>query len=1586
MATIDDIIAKLQAIPIQGDGSLSLTPGDFDIDFIDTFFTQVVGVNTLQFQNASKVPGTGSFTVTGEGDYLGYTGITLTLSFTTQDDQVVATLDGTFDKGKVFPLPVVTWISISNAGLTTTISQPYNIVNFIFHANIQVSGSSGDGIPIEIGTVDQDNWRIDIADGSTQPVTAEQLVALLSANTLDSFVPDSLVQLLDGLTINDLHVVFDTTEETVSQFYLGLTVTNAWPITSKVALEAGLNLALTMNNPTDATTRETVGQVTGTFMIDGVPVPVFVQADVSSNSTNWIVGLDPRSSGVTLPSFSSLIELAGGDSFVATLPSGLKDIPQINISKLQVDFSLSPASLQLLTFAAATTSPWPIIDGFLTIQELSFELDLLNLTSQTSPQIGGQLGSTFAISDAVSLYFVIQKDPASSDWTLTGGLPPGQSVNLTDLVGKLLSSFVTLPANAPAINLNTLNTTVVPGSSMSFTAGSTSPWSLVPNELAVDSFTLQFTYNEQATQNKFAGSLAATLTIAAVSLNLVTALDTSGNWKFAGGTAAGQTVQIGDLIADLSTKFGIPSVPAPIASLVLTSLNVSYDSGTGNFTFDCVGDFEVSDTNVTLNVNISVTATQPGDQNKPGTIAGTKGYSATFTGQVTFADLTFVLVFNTQSTGTNVFVASYSAASAASGGGGSTPPGTINLHDLVADVSTSLAASIPTDIEIDLKDVKFIFLEQQTKQFSFGLDLSAAISLADIPLVGDKLPQDVTLAINNLQFTYNSLQFTTDQANLINPLLPSTVSQLPATGLPQGMILAADLQLGQEPTQHLAIGGQSTSSQTASPSAPSTALTQSLPGPVADQSAGATPTTKWFDIQKQFGIFQFNRIGISYQSGVLLFSLDAGMSLGPLTFSMDGLSIGSELSAFDPVFDLRGLGLSYASPPLLIAGALLKLAGDQLAPGVQFQFDGAAVVEAENFGLAAIGSYAQLTSGDPSLFVYAQLLAPLGGPAAFFVTGLMLGFGFNRGLAIPAQDEVASFPLLLLAQPPGPGQPALTPGYVLQVLEGQAAAGGVQQAWIQPQPGSYWIAVGLQFTSFELVTSNALLIVEFGHDFQIVMLGLSTMRLPQGAPNAETYAYVELQLMAVFRPQDGFFGLTAVLTSNSYVIAPACHLTGGFAFYLWFGSNPNAGQFVITLGGYHPAFNPPAYFPQESRLGFNWAVSSQVSVQGDAYFALTTSCVMAGGGLQVLFQDGDLRAWFTAQADFILSWNPFFFTAQIEVDIGVSYRLNLLFCHKTISVSIGASVNLWGPPTGGYVHVHLVVVSFTVNFGSGSASQNNNPLQWPDFKSLIPATGDVCKITLSSGMYKSQDDPGGISNSQKLWIVRAKDFAFFTQSSIPASNLQTSAPTASSSAADVATSASANYTNDNGPINIRPMNLTGVTSTHTLSIYYMTGGTVDNPVWSLSDVTAWDLQPSYQNVPDSLWGAPPSPFTQIPGSPTANVIPNQMVGYAAGAPSPEIGTSRGLVPLTALAEELITPAGATPLTSAITSSPDYVATFNDLTVAQIEQVMQANVQQSRDAIYSALNSAGIYSGTNGPLTVMAATAGDVFSDSPLQQL
>lgn len=65
---------------------------------------------------------------------------------------------------------------------------------------------------------------------------------------------------------------------------------------------------------------------------------------------------------------------------------------------------------------------------------------------------------------------------------------------------------------------------------------------------------------------------------------------------------------------------------------------------------------------------------------------------------------------------------------------------------------------------------------------------------------------------------------------------------------------------------------------------------------------------------------------------------------------------------------------------------------------------------------------------------------------------------------------------------------------------------------------------------------------------------------------------------------------------------------------MWFGNNANSGDFVVTLGGYHPSFNVPSHYPQVPRLSFfNSSITSELNIKGEMYFALTPRCIMAGG-------------------------------------------------------------------------------------------------------------------------------------------------------------------------------------------------------------------------------------------------------------------------------------------------------------------------------------------------------------------------------------
>ena len=60
------------------------------------------------------------------------------------------------------------------------------------------------------------------------------------------------------------------------------------------------------------------------------------------------------------------------------------------------------------------------------------------------------------------------------------------------------------------------------------------------------------------------------------------------------------------------------------------------------------------------------------------------------------------------------------------------------------------------------------------------------------------------------------------------------------------------------------------------------------------------------------------------------------------------------------------------------------------------------------------------------------------------------------------------------------------------------------------------------------------------------------------------------------RPTEGVFLIRAQLTENSWLLYREVRLTGGFAFALWW-KGPLAGQFVLTIGGYHPSFHRDGY-------------------------------------------------------------------------------------------------------------------------------------------------------------------------------------------------------------------------------------------------------------------------------------------------------------------------------------------------------------------------------------------------------------------------
>lgn len=641
-------------------------------------------------------------------------------------------------------------------------------------------------------------------------------------------------------------------------------------------------------------------------------------------------------------------------------------------------------------------------------------------------------------------------------------------------------------------------------------------------------------------------------------------------------------------------------------------------------------------------------------------------------------------------------------------GGASAPDQKINLTALFESLARLFGIDMPDGLpEVDL-DTLSISYDTKTGAFSVDATIAipdASIDLTALPLVGSHIDPADRLALGDIAFHAGKddkgVTITLDLTVTFGTEFKKTVSIPIATppkkdgdDKPQAKravaLPAASLPNGETPNP----------------------VPRGIPVVYPAEGSGS-----WIAIQKTFGPVSIEKVGFVLDGSGLTIEINAALAVSAVTIELLGLGLSIPFKApYTPSFRIAGLNVSYVSSAVTIEGGLLR---SQTAEALEFSGD--LIVKTPTLSITALGSY--MASDPPSMFAFVMADIPLGGPPVFFVTGLAGGFGFNRDLTLPSIDKVVDYPLVAGAVSGG-GNPFGEKPTLQSALS-------VMNSYLGPKIGENWLAGGVRFTSFELLDSFALLTVAFGTRIQIGLIGLSTLSLPPRSSSPVVNA--QLALEAVIDPEDGVLSVAAQLTSQSYVLAPSCHLTGGFAFYLWFGSNPHAGDFVITLGGYSPFFSVPDYYPVVPRLGINWKIDdAPLTITGGEYMALTPSVVMAGGSLKAVWKSGPIEAWFTAHADFLIQWKPFFYEIEIGVNFGVKATLELWLVTVTINVSIGASLSLYGPPFAGTAEIDLGVISFTIAFGDRPAQPK---VDWTDFKKsfLLGQTASTDKTGVTGG-------------------------------------------------------------------------------------------------------------------------------------------------------------------------------------------------------------------------------------------------------------
>lgn len=857
--------------------------------------------------------------------------------------------------------------------------------------------------------------------------------------------------------------------------------------------------------------------------------------------------------------------------------------------------------------------------------------------------------------------------------------------------------------------------------------------------------------------------------------------------------------------------------------------------------------------------------------------------------------------------------------------------------------TTELGVAAKFELIIDAND-KYIFTfyadtifapnaPASGNPFVVGASIDLNLDFANLPLVG-LIPGFNDLTLTNVGFSYTNdnqnTQFNIPQVDVsANPLytrndpksrntdtykIVKNGDQETFTITKEGFALTAGFN--QKST------GEVLNNWALPMSLPASNPPATNPPPASYYPAETSPpetSVHWVDIDKTFGPVDLKKIGLNYSGGEATFGFTANFTLGGFNLGLEQMAItfpfplpgqpaGNTLS-----FDLQGLSLDYKKGNFEIGGAFQKVVENDIT-----SYYGQAILKFSNFGFKALGGY---IGEDPaSFFLYLNINAPIGGPPYLFITGLAGGFGINNSLKLPTIDQLPTYLLLPSNAPAEEGTAISTVNDVLPQL----------QSIFQYQAGEFWAAAGIQFTSFEMINAFVLVTISFGVDFQVGILGTCSMTFPTGDPSP--IAFIEVDLIASFTPATGLLSVDGRLSPSSFIYGGFVKLSGGFAFYIWF-SGEHAGQFVVSVGGYHPAFVKPDYYPTVPRLQMSFGLGP-FQVTGQAYFALTPAMMMAGINMSAVWNSGPIKAWFDAGIDFLLAWAPFHYEATAYVNIGCSVDLGLF----TINVSVGADLAVWGPEFGGQAHVDLDVVSFTIAFGA--AQRFPAPIGWNTFKTNFlpqdntpsqsqaniapampqsmafaaaaapalasaPADTNIIKASVATGLLLT--DIGGFD-----WIVDPNAFQIVTNSTIPANNgewaltdntyadipdtisdYNPATPDYSSMPFLNLPEGTATFSSTdvwNPDINIGPIDQANVQSYHTISLAKHSNS---DPVGFFSAyITTISVQPVLSDSGTALWGV------NNPNQSANDValVPKTLVGFII-SPVPRNPSSINNVPL-----------------------------------------------------------------------------------------
>lgn len=248
----------------------------------------------------------------------------------------------------------------------------------------------------------------------------------------------------------------------------------------------------------------------------------------------------------------------------------------------------------------------------------------------------------------------------------------------------------------------------------------------------------------------------------------------------------------------------------------------------------------------------------------------------------------------------------------------------------------------------------------------------------------------------------------------------------------------------------------------------------------------------------------------------------------------------------------------------------------------------------------------------------------------------------------------------------------------------------------------------------ELIKLELGIILELPDPVRLLILGRLSLKLPD---EKNPVVRLKLDSLGVIEFATGEVSLDAVLYDSEI---KGFTITGEMALRANFGASPG---FLLSVGGFHPAFKAPPGFPALQRVAISLATGDNPRLRLAAYMAITTNTVQFGAALEIYAKAGPFSLEGQLSFDALIQFDPFGLAIGMGAMIAIKWDEAELLCLRL-------EMNLTGPTpwhAWGEVQFKILLVEVKIAFDVTTGESETLPPPMP--------------VDLTKMMLKALQDP-----------------------------------------------------------------------------------------------------------------------------------------------------------------------------------------------------------------------------------------------------